>query len=265
MSQKTILLRCGLSNRLRTIAGYTYIGFMTGDNFVFHWDMEDRACNGGFNSIFEAFIPRFNRTAKRIEIVDRPRDPDINYYFIGQDTIDNIIRMETPTIWANKVNVADIETDIYRYFIPKRIIRNKVNTFLRQFDKVRLAAAIHIRRTDHATIAKNKNRFTEDDVFKTFIEKNKHMRVFLATDSRQVQEVFTKYRNVVVYKAIDPEEIPKGKWCLRATTLENALIDILIAAVSKDFVGSDYSSYSHLIDIYHRVNQRVSKYFYYYL
>lgn len=47
-----ICLNYGLSNRLRTIIGFNYIAEKINCNIVFHWNLDDKACNGKFYDIF---------------------------------------------------------------------------------------------------------------------------------------------------------------------------------------------------------------------
>jgi len=52
--------------------------------------------------------------------------------------------------------------------------------------------AVHIRRTDHSKLAKKNNSFTNDKQFMTFINNNKGLYLYLATDNRKTQNIFYK-------------------------------------------------------------------------
>ncbi len=252
---RIILLRCGLANRLRTIVGFVYSGFIQQEEYVFHWDITDKACNGSFNANFNPLVIEYCGVKHHITIEDKSPSPKYNYYFIGQDTIKSILMREAPEIR----DIPQVENLIYPNIRPKKYILNKVNRFLENYNSPRITAAIHIRRTDHIRLAKENNKYTDDTTFKKFIEKNRDSLIYLATDDAKVQDQYQKWKNVVIYKKIKPSEN------LRQTSLEDAIIDVFIAAaVSKQFCGSGYSSYSHLIEIYRRINQYKSKHFYLY-
>jgi hypothetical protein len=230
-----IFLDHGLANRLRTIAGFLQVYLETGKKFIFHWDTKQKDCNGKFNDIFEPVIIGKNK----IIIEDKEFDNKINYHFAGQDTLLNILAREIPK--GPPRNLIAIENNIYKYFIPKQ----KILQIARSFPKI--GASMHIRRTDHVALAKKNNKFTEDNEFIKFIEENEDVDIFLATDDFETQQKFQKYKNVVVFKQI----LRAGDF--RQTSLEEALIDVLIAAAADKFMGSKYSSFSKLIEIYKRI------------
>jgi predicted XRE-type DNA-binding protein len=268
---KIILLRCGLANRLRTLIGFVYIGLETNKDFIFHWETKDPACNGTYSSVFEPFVVNYKNIKKKVQIIEKPHDPKLEYYFIGQDTTHHIIQLEAPHLIpedskkvANLYHssyIQNIENIFYSCIVPKKYILNKVNNFLKRHADAdrKITAAMHIRRTDHSDLAKKKDNFTGNDEFIKFAEEHKDTKIFLATDEKSVQDVFSKYEHVVLYQQI------KQSMALRQTTLQDAVIDIFVAAVSKHFHGSGYSSYSHLIEIYRRINHLKSEYFYLYL
>jgi len=221
-----ILLRNGLANRLRTIAGYIYVSLKTGREFIFHWDIKNIDCNGNFNDIFNPI--------DGIKIIDCARDSNINYYLVGQNTIANILEKE-----EIKANVKDVENEVYRLFIPKEHVAREIDSF------PLIAAAIHVRRTDHVELAKSKSKYIENEQFIKFIEN--HAQVFLATDDYETQQFFMKFENIIIRRPI----LPNNNF--RQTSLEDAVIDVFIAARSEHFMGTEYSSYSQLIRIFQRL------------
>jgi hypothetical protein len=240
-----IFLKHGLANRIRTIIGYIFIGLETDQEFTFIWETGSAACNGNFNDLFEpimikSYKSNYGVINKVINIIDAPYSNTINYYFDGQDTIHAIIEREAVYLLKNQPNdyIKKIEMSFYKYIASKQHITQKV------CEMIQPDAAMHIRRTDHIDCAKSASKFSEDIEFHNFVKKNKDKKIFLATDCHKVQNIFLRYNNVYVYKKIVPTKN------LRQTSLEDALIDILIAARAHIFKGSGYSSYSRLIEIF---------------
>ena len=103
--------------------------------------------------------------------------------------------------------------------------------------------AVHIRRTDHITLAKKNNRYTDDNQFIRFINENKNYNLYIATDCEKTQNKFYK-----LYKdRIKHINIIKQNNNHRQTTIENALIDLYLCKNATKFKGSDYSSFSEFI------------------
>jgi hypothetical protein len=241
LSTKYILLKHGLANRLRTIIGYLYAGIQKKETYIFHWTINDDACNGKFSDIFLPLnLPEYGK----VEIVECDEQKNIRYHFRGQDTIIEIIKRELPEE-INKHNISILETKLYCHYIPKQHIMYKIFKVLEHQNSF---VAMHIRRTDHIELAKRNNRFTGDMEFDFFVMENKNDRIFLTTDNKEIQDKYLKYNNIFVYKRITPNNN------LRQTSLEDAVIDIFIASKSKKFKGSGWSSFSHLIEIFRRIN-----------
>lgn len=257
LSSKTtqyILLQCGLSNRLRTIVGYWYLADKLGLKIIFHWDIADSACNGRWTDLFKSLTTPDNQN---IHIFDTKRQ-NVSYAYIGQDVILDIILRHAPELvpkntkrndlWDSKY-ITDIENQYYARFRIKPEITDAVDRFFRVNGGGNLSdfVAMHIRRTDHIELAKKFNSYTSFGEFDKFITDNPNKKIFLATDSIDVQK---KYKSRCIFN----KEIPYMSVSnLRQTTLQDALIDILIAARCSKFKGSGFSSYSGLIDIMHRV------------
>lgn len=240
MKTEYVLLRCGMANRLRTIVGFWYIAELKHTKIIFHWDTADEACNGHWLDIFKPICFDIS-SGSGISVIDSTRRDNIEYIFVGQDTISNIIKIFLPGV--KTPSVQDIEDKYYKLFQPRSYLLDRVRNFFTDKEKTNMVA-IHVRRSDHIALAKKNNSYTTFEEFDTFISKHKQKRVFLATDELSVQK---KYNNCLVYKCIQKTDK------LRQTTLANALIDVLIASECSDFKGSRFSSYSNLIDIYRRL------------
>ena len=230
-----ILLKHGLANRLRTIAGYWYVADQLGEKITFHWDTENQECNGAWEEVFEPLSL----------IISQPKDATLKYDFIGQNTIDRIIKNHFPeearATW-NSPLIQAIEEEYYARF------KICFNVLQRVFEVLPIEpfAAVHIRRTDHVVLAKEADKYTTFYDFDQFIAE--HQTIYLATDSRDVQ---LKYPGLL--KNI---QIPLST-SLRQTSLMDAMVDILICSHAAFFKGSGYSSFSHLVDIYNRLNSQV--------
>jgi hypothetical protein len=240
---KYILLRAGLANRLRTIVGFH---FVFGKDVEFHWDLDDPSCNGKFADVFTA--PSLSK------IVDGRQT--VEYFFEGQSTIPDILWKygrqmislnftSVKELWGSKY-IKSIEMHWYASFIPRLSIQKKVTDYLRQHNLLdNKFAAIHIRRTDHIILAQKNNVYMDLIEFDNFIATHKTKKIFLATDSTEMQERYAG--QCLIFNRIIQS---KG---LRQTTLENALIDILISAHASEFKGTGFSSYSEAISIFHDV------------
>ena len=227
-----VLLRHGLANRLRTIAGFWYVAEQLKKPIIFHWDTKNDECNGAWEDIF----------APLDIIKSRPADKDIKYTFIGQNTIDRIILQYFPEKKAFMYNskfVKQIEDDYYSRMAIKPEILNRAAEIAPPGEY----AAVHIRRTDHVENAKKAGKYTTFQEFDDFIKM--HDIVYLATDSRDVQK---KYPNLIRNIEIPKENTGR----LRQTSIQDAMVDVLICSREKKFKGSGYSSFSHLIEIYSR-------------
>ena len=104
--------------------------------------------------------------------------------------------------------------------------------------------SVHIRRTDHITLAKHNNCYTDDEEFINFIDKSDNNKnIYIATDNEITYNNFkTKYPNRIKF---DYHKINNNS--LRKTSLQDAIIDIYMCVYSDDFMGSGWSSFSVLI------------------
>jgi len=250
MDSLYVLLQCGLANRLRTLIGFWYIAEKTNRNIIFHWDTADYACNGTWNELFEPLAG--------LTIINTKKINTINYFFIGQNTIAQIITKYAPQLSIQNPNcgncVVDIENEYYARLRPKQYILDEVTEFFKTNGGEQMAdskifnnfVSMHIRRTDHSELAKRNNSYTTFGEFDKFAADNKQMKIFLATDDLDVQNIYTQ---CLIYKSISITNKHKS----RQTTLVDAFIDVLIAAHCAKFKGSGFSSYSHLIAIFNRI------------
>lgn len=110
-------------------------------------------------------------------------------------------------------------------------------------------AALHIRRTDHLTAIRPADQ-TRDDAFDAFLDtaqsaaEGAPLPVYLATDNADTQARLTSRHGarVRVHRAISPRP-----GALRQTSLKDAVLDLLVCAASRIFMGSHGSSFSDTI------------------
>lgn len=113
--------------------------------------------------------------------------------------------------------------------------------------------ALHIRRTDltgHLKYKKMQHLETKDQSFIDFIKKNKQYKVYIATDNKETQ---IKFKKLFPKRVIFNKEIIKINGH-RRTSLEDAIIDIFMCALSNKFQGTFYSSFSEFIQLMRRDN-----------
>ena len=137
---------------------------------------------------------------------------------------------------------------LYSQFKPKKQLQNKIQ---KQTPDVPFIA-IHVRRTDHTTLAQSKSRFTTDDAFHKFIATQPtHMPIFLATDNRVTQIEFQqRYPERIFWtEDIPPESHLDAKQRRHHDNENTAVIDMFTCVKSSVFKGSGYSSFSDTIDI----------------
>lgn len=102
--------------------------------------------------------------------------------------------------------------------------------------------AVHIRRTDHIQLAKQRNVYTCDDEFEYFI--NDYKNVYIATDNVITYTKFSKkYKDRIKF----PYHQHNTKH-LRHTTLHDSIIDLFMCIHASHFKGSGYSSFSDFIN-----------------
>lgn len=236
---KYILLQCGLANRLRTLIGFLYIAEQKNEKIIFHWDINDYACNGKFYELFDKI------DSNNVELIECKKE-NIDYFFQGQDTMNAIIKKYGNDLLPLNINnkwFTNIEIEYYKKLIIKDDIIKEVNDYCNKIGKFN---GMHIRRTDHSQLARNNNSYTTFEEFDIFIKEQNNLPIYLATDERKVQ---LKYPNTIKYKLIS--ELDSNK--LRQTSLKDAFIEILICAHAIHFKGSGYSSFSKLINIYNKI------------
>ena len=213
MSNLVIIPKGGLCNKLRVVFSYLYNALKQKKKLVVIW-IFDRCCEGYFLDFFEP--------VENVTFLTKPPDKTkINYSGCSS------------TNWDGN----------YSKLVTKSTIKNKINNYIDKFLNNNYIA-VHIRRTDHTSLAKKNKKYTDDQTFIKYIDKHPTDKIYLATDNYDTQRQFkNRYGNrLYIYQHI----IPNSK--LRQTSLEHSIIDIFICARAKQFMGTGYSSYSTLIN-----------------
>ena len=129
--------------------------------------------------------------------------------------------------------------DMYKYLTPNNTINNRIDYLKKKINNKYIS--LHIRRTDHSSLAKNNKNFVTDD---NYINKYPNYNIYLATDNRETQDKFIKLygKRLIVNKLIDNNNSD-----LRKTSLKDSVIDIYMCVYSKVFKSSGFSSFSETI------------------
>ena len=104
--------------------------------------------------------------------------------------------------------------------------------------------SVHMRRTDHFQLAKQKNIFTTNYQFIDFLNQFPNESIYIATDNLETYgKMKAKFQDRIKFDF--PNANPDA---LRKTTLEDAIIDIYVCIQSKEFMGSGGSTFSRFIE-----------------
>jgi hypothetical protein len=112
--------------------------------------------------------------------------------------------------------------------------------------------AAHVRRTDHSTMAKENQAYTEDDAFTTFFAEHHPMNIYIATDNRDSQDLFVSQfqGRVKGLSLITPTH------SLRQTNLKSAIKDLFLCIHATNFKGSGYSSFTDVIQAVRKMRSK---------
>lgn len=226
MTEKKIInIRCalGLCNRIRYL--FSWIHKIKNEDIKINmiW-LVNKHCNGAFDSCFESI-------------------DDVNFIY-SNTNIDHDCSQSAYSFIDKKYSPEHIDS-----FYEKLQPNSKIKNIIKHQQSIGDYNSVHIRRTDHSSLAKKNNIYTIDTEFENFIA-NSSLPVYLSTDNTETQKHYIKkYKNIFTYK-----KIKDTSSCLRQTSLEHAVIDIWMCIYSKEFMPSGYSSFSGLIKDQRRLN-----------
>jgi hypothetical protein len=219
-----------------------------------------------------------NNKIQIIWIINSATVDEIGKYIMPIDNVEflpiNSDIIETLPINSDIVKFLPINSDIditnieYKYY-DHRITRKEIDDeiLLNQLSKIKLSQelqnivnnfvktyfpyiSIHVRRTDFvrycSTLRNNGHKNTDLDIepFYNFIEKNDNYKVFLTTDCAKTRTLFKeKYGDkIITYH----NSFSTGS--LRQIDMNNTMLDLFIAGQGIDFLGTNYSSFSKIIN-----------------
>lgn len=248
----------GLSNRLRVLAAYMYVGEsrFEGAHLVFIWDV-NAACPGHFLEIFEPIPNVMFATNSSRYVVDK--HSKINYENSWAVLHWTLQMNGIPKNRFGSPSWGHIEHNMYKKFVPTSRIMQKVKDYVEKHDVCNIAS-MHMRLTDledQIKAKKKQHKGINVEGYMEFVES--HDKVFLLTDNPDTQRQFIeKFPNkILVYNQIQISGIDSSSRPVdyRHTTLEHTIIDVLIAAHTKHFKPSLYSSLSDLVRNYHAIGK----------
>jgi len=221
MTVRVIKAIGGLSNRLRFIFSHFVKAKENNEQMVVIWEIKGE-CPGYFEDYFQ-----------KIEGITFYKSNTHNYH---------IQHCSGSPICSPIYSELKLRTDMLEIINNKRSLLN--NNYI----------AIHVRRTDHSNFAKSKNRYTSDEEFVQFIDKQQTVNssLYVATDNIDSYKFFSiKYNNLIKNNHDDSiynfnnmiERAPHD----RHTSLKDSIIDLYMCVYANSFKGSGWSSFSGLI------------------
>jgi len=196
----------GLSNRLRVLAAYMYIGEYKydGAHTVFIWD-KTSACPGHFLSIFEP-IPNvvFATNSSRYVL-----DKHAKIVYENSFAVFNWI-MQMNNIPKNRHGLpswAEAERRMYSRYFPNRDVMVKANKFIEKYN-ICNSSAMHLRTTDLDRGMGANKRTNLHSYFKFVESRPPEEKIFMLTDDPKTQRIFLKKygpNKVLVFSEIAEE------------------------------------------------------------
>lgn len=273
----------GLGNRLRVMAAYMYIAEykFDGAHLIFIWD-KNEACPGHFLSVFEPIPKVIFATNSSRYVLDK--HSKINYensyaVFTWIMQMNNIpkSRFGAPS-WG------EIEYKMHSRYFPRREIMYQALMYIEHHNVCNISA-MHIRQTDMALSVERKShgrRKISIHGYMRFVESLPvDEPVFLLTDNPETQQFFLQHygpKKILVYSLMNEtinrlplrvesqKDFPKYKSIHepanstveehRYTTLDNTLLDVIIAAHARQFKPAIFSSLSDLVSMMGSIGKR---------
>ena len=209
-----IRVRHGFCNKLRATLSYYQYAKSINKRLIVCWEV-DKECTGVFLDYFEP--------------------------------IDNIVfTNEVPTGIPVHYYGGSVHHQYTEYIIPELKplphimdeINAKIALLKGRYD------AIHVRRTDHITLATSMGQFTDDEEFFKFIEASNKKYIYIATDNKETYDIFqSRYPDKIMLP------FPSLVQGLRRTSLKDSIIDLYMCVYAIHFKGCVWSSFS--TTIYH--------------
>jgi len=209
----------GLCNMLRVVFSWYMKAKKERRQLIVSWVLSN-ACNGFFLDYFEP-VPDIKFL--------KGYSPNIKYDYQGCMVLEEY---NNPNMYSMLKPRAEIKARIEKNIME---LKSSNAGFI----------AIHIRRTDHINHAIQNNKYTTDNDFYEFLDKQPlSANIYIATDNLDTQKQF---------KARYGDRIKALKWItpqrtLRQTSIEDAVVDIFTCVGANAFLGSGWSSFTDLIN-----------------
>lgn len=229
-----------------------------GAHVAFIWD-KNEACPGHFLQVFEPIPTVIFATNMSRYVLDKH----------AKIVYENSNAVFTWTLMMNNIPKArfghpswhEIEYRMYSRYVPTQAVMDKVREFVLKHN-ICNASAMHLRATDLASQLAKKKKMLNIDSYHHFVESRPPEEpVYLLTDNPASQQAFlSKYGSakIVVYAIIPNPADTNGTLAEdhRFTSLEHAVIDVLIAAHAKNFKPAMFSSLSDLVKIFSNIGKK---------
>lgn len=249
----------GLANRLRALVSYQALASCLNIPFFLCWT-PDWACNCEFENLF------YLNSIQTLKESDLIRQIDSQIYSTNRNY---------NTVWKQDVKNHGIPWKSFQKKIvyciqelqPTETIQKEINQFLNAHD-LKKVYGIHIRMTDNLKGFRissrfNSKRFPELSSFINFINQkiteNPRQVFFLATDNKNIEKYLTKKfgNRMLVYQKRFQRQFMFSfhnfmlvRKKQRTTSIEIALIELLLLSRCKHILGTYWSSYSKLAAIW---------------
>lgn len=258
----------GLSNRLRSMISHMFLGKILHNDahLVMIWDVND-ACPGHFLQIFK---PLVNVTFISNSSKEMMAKNALKVYPNSRDGFERTMLHHDVNLLVKRRTWWNIELTYWEQLVWIREIEERVETFVNNHAICNMTS-MHIRKTDMDLELSAKKRSGYDHYFKWVDTRPVGEPVYLMTDNPGTQRTFLdKYgtEKIRVYANISfPEhQVPVNALISaslnvsnsvgvmtklavdhRFTTLEHAIVDILVAAHARDFRPAPFSSVSDFV------------------
>lgn len=264
----------GLSNRLRTLVSHIYIGKVMHNNakVVMIWNVNE-ACPGHFLQIFKPLDRVIFGSNESRQVLGQHA---IKVYPNSRDGFEQTMLTYDVNLVVSKRLWWHAEIQLYEQLQLTKEIEIIVENFVREHNVCNMTS-MHIRKTDMDIELPEKKR-SGYELYYSWVEKQKKDEpIFLITDDPKTQLHFVMkygpdkikfYKNMTdpstdarlnsltngprAHTAVDQLPLAVDH---RFTTLEHAIVDVMIAAHGWDFRTTPFSSVSDLVKMFNLLHR----------
>mmetsp|Transcript_7434 Transcript_7434/g.12491 ORF Transcript_7434/g.12491 Transcript_7434/m.12491 type:complete len:295 (+) Transcript_7434:184-1068(+) len=239
--------RNGLSNRLRLLAAYMVVAeeIYNTSHIIMVWEL-NAECVGHFLEIFEP-IENVTFIAPSQEHLFKSRA--LAHFGPSYASFPEVLKRfhldMSPLQWH------DIRRDKYRHFIPISYILHEVFQFVTR-KNICNCVGVHVRHTDLESLFLNKPNHSSDKPFLDFIDAHSSSQcIYLMTDNPSSQQLFLQRygaSRLLVYDTVR-DKSAHHEAHHRFTSLFHTIVDVLITAHTREFLGTPGSSLTELVSL----------------